>query len=77
MSYINEWLGKIIRKCGIDIIFELFKALCSVACAFITQDIWLTLIYIFGTTLFDIFTTRIASTLAGMLFLFVIIKTFE
>lgn len=56
MNYINEWLGKIIRKCGIDIIFEFFKALCSVACAFITQNIWLTLIYIFGTTLFDIFT---------------------
>lgn len=56
MSYINGFLGKIIEKCGKDIGFELFKALCSAACAFITQNIGLTLFYIFGTTLFDIIT---------------------
>ncbi len=56
MSGINEWLGKIIKKCGKDIGFELCKALCSAACAFITQNIVMTLFYIFFTTLFDILT---------------------
>lgn len=54
MSYINEWLGKIIKKCGKDVGFELFKALCSASCAFITKSIGWTLFYILGTTLFDI-----------------------
>lgn len=56
MNYINEWFGKIINKCGKDIGFELFKALCSASCAFITNSIWWTLFYIVVTTLFDILT---------------------
>lgn len=56
VDYINDFLGKVITKCGKDIGFDLFKALCSVACAFITQNILLTLFYIFVTTLFDILT---------------------
>lgn len=56
MGNINEWCGKIIKKCGKDIGFEFFKAICSASCAFITKSIGLTLFYILGTTLFDILT---------------------
>lgn len=50
----NEFLGNIIEKYGKDVGFALVKAVCSAMCAFITNNILITLIYIFFTTAIDV-----------------------
>lgn len=54
MRYIDEIIEKIAGKKGKNTVFAIFIFVCSIVCAIVTQNAWLTLIYTFASFGFDV-----------------------